>query len=194
MDYRATKKKTRMLTLRGCCAMLAMLAFTPCCGAAATQCCKYSPTATFDTLEFFRSLHRQHGVNAYCFFGGLVGAKDTYALTFLIQKVPPFLSLVPVYEIGGGFNTQTIQTYDLDAALSVSATVEGGDGKKNWTAHSSSFLGFELSVSAGESAVPGEAGTVYDLKLHSRAKSFDVLVRFKDIMGLVRQGFGPDTW
>ncbi|CAE7210744.1 ACAD11 [Symbiodinium sp. CCMP2456] len=184
-----------MFTSSGCrYAVLAILAFAPCCSAAANQCCKYSPTATFDTLGFFRSLHKEHGVNAYCFFGGLVGAKDTYALTFLIQKVPPFLSIVPVYELGGGFNTKTIQTYDLDASVTVSATVEGGDGKKPWTAQSSSLLtGFELSVSAvGDSAVPGQAGVGYDLKVHSKKKDFDIVVRFRDMMGVVRQGFGPD--
>lgn len=169
-------------------------------------CCKYSSTATFDKIDFIQTLHPEYSLNAWCYFGRLVGNSNTYALTFLIQKTIPFT--IPnihhklSFDLAGGFNTSTLAKWQLDGCASSQGPVTKN---KPWS----------VSDTCNDGAVPADlttlsvqliSGTIgqknakYKLKLEA-ILGFDfnidpvlIEVEFTDLLGTINEGFGPDSF
>lgn len=169
-------------------------------------CCRYNSIATFDPIDFIQTLHEEYSLNAWCYFGRLVGNTNTYALTFLIQKTIPFE--IPYvhhklsFDIAGGFNTSTLAKWQLDGCgSSIGPVVKNNP----WS----------VSDTCNDGAVPadlttlyvklltgdvGTKGATYELVLEA-ILGFDfnvdpvfIKVEFEDILGTVKEGFGPDAF
>ena len=169
-------------------------------------CCLYSPTSTFDKLDFIQTLHPEYSLNSWCYFGRLVGNSDTYALTFVIQKTIPFR--IPYvhhklsFDIAGGFNSATLAKWQIDGCVSsvgpvtknnpwsVSDTCNDGAAPADLTT---------LSVQL----VSGDVGTknaTYKLRLEAiisidfHINPVYIEVEFVDLLGTINEGFGPDAF
>ena len=169
-------------------------------------CCRYSSTATFDSLDFIQTLHSEYSLNAWCYFGRLVGNSNTYALTFLIQKTSPFE--IPYvhhklsFDQAGGFNSAALAKWQLDGCggvagpvtknnpWSVSATCNDGAAPADLTT---------LSVQLTSGDV-GTKNATYKLRLEAiisldfHVNPVYIEVEFIDVLGTVKEGFGPDAF
>lgn len=171
-----------------------------------STCCQFSPSPTFDQLDFIQTLHPEYSLNAWCYFGRLVGNSDTYSLTFLIQRTIPFT--IPYvhhklsFDIAGGFNSATLAKWQLDGC---------GDSQGPITKNNP----WSVSDTCNDGAVPadlttlsvkllsgnyGTVGATYKLLLEAivsidfHVNPVYIEVEFTDILGTVSEGFGPDAF
>ena len=169
-------------------------------------CCRFSSTPIFDPIDFIQTLHPEYSLDAWCYFGRLVGNFNTYAFTFLIQKTIPFQ--IPTvhhklsYDIAGGFNTASLGKWQLDGCgSSVGPIIKNNP----WS----------ISDTCNDGAVPadlttlyvklltgnvGEKNATYKLVLEAiisldfHVNPVYIEVEFTDLLGTVKEGFGPNAF
>ena len=169
-------------------------------------CCLYNPIATFDKLDFIQTLHPEYSLNAWCYFGRLVGNSDTYALTFVIQKTIPFE--IPYvhhklsFDIAGGINSATLSKWQIDGCVSSQGPVT----KNNpWSVSDTCNDGAAPAdlTTLSVQLVSGDVGTknaTYKLRLESilaidlHINPVYIEVEFVDLLGTINEGFGPDAF
>lgn len=169
-------------------------------------CCRYNSKSTFDNLDFIQTLHPEYNLNAWCYFGRLVGNSNTYSLTFLIQKTIPF-NLPYVhhklsYDIAGGFNTSTLAKWQLDGCgSSVGPVIKNNPWSVSDTCNDGAvpadLTTLYVQLVSGE---VGTKGASYKLVLEAiisldfHVEPIYITIEFTDLLGTVREGFGPDAF
>ena len=171
-----------------------------------SECCRFSPIPTFDKLDFVQTLHPDYSLNAWCYFGRLVGNSDTYSLTFVIQKTIPFE--IPYvhhklsFDVAGGINSAALAKWQLDGCVtsqgpvtksqpwSVSDTCNDGAAPADLTTLSVELLTGDYGTKGATYKLRLEA--IIGLDLH--INPVYVEVEFTDILGTVNEGFGPDAF
>jgi hypothetical protein len=171
-----------------------------------STCCQYNPTSTFDKFDFIQTLHPEYSLNAWCYFGRLVGNSDTYSLTFVIQKTIPFN--IPyvhhklAFDVAGGINSATLSKWQIDGCVSsqgpttknnlwsVSDTCNDGAAPADLTTLSVQLISGNM----------GEKNATYKLRLEAiiaidlHVNPVYIEVEFTDVLGTINEGFGPDAF
>lgn len=170
------------------------------------ECCRYSSVATFDKLDFIQTLHPEYSLNAWCYFGRLVGNSNTYAFTFLIQKTIPF-TLPYVhhkleFETATGFNTAGLAKWQIDGcASSGGPIIKSGPWSVSETCNDGAVpVNLTTLIVENTSGNVGEAGATY--KITAEAIISDdfhinpvyIEINVVDVLGTVNEGFGPDAF
>lgn len=169
-------------------------------------CCRYSNTPIFEPNDFIQTLHPEYSLNAWCYFGRLVGNSHTYAITFLIQKTIPFE--IPTihhklsFDIAGGFNTSMLGKWQIDGCgSSVGPVVKNNPWSVSDTCNDGAVPA-DLTTLYVKSLVGnvGEKNTTYKLVLEAiisidfHVNPVYIEVEFEDVLGTVREGFGPNAF
>lgn len=170
------------------------------------ELCRYNSIATFDKLDFIQTLHPEFSLNAWCYFGRLVGNSNTYALTFLIQKTIPF-TLPGIhhkldFDIAGGFNNSTLQKWQLDGCGSSSGPIITASPWAVGATCDTGSLPADLTTLSVKNltGTVGEPGATYRLRLEAiisldfHVNPVYIDVDFTDVLGTVNEGFGPDAF
>jgi len=172
-------------------------------------CCRYSNTLTLDLPKFVEVVNPNFNLDSWCYFGTLEGNSGTYAFTFLVQKSFPIQ--VPFYHhkldfaIASGFNSATLGTiYQLTNGLaggyqlSACANSQGPTITRNpWSLSDlceppiGTLNTLSVKVVSGNF---GDPGTTYRIEVVGSSGTFIISIDFTDLLGLVNQGFGPDSF
>jgi hypothetical protein len=171
-----------------------------------STCCLYNPTATFDKFDFIQTLHPEYSLNAWCYFGRLVGNSDTYSLTFVIQKTIPFD--IPYvhhklsFDVAGGINSAALSKWQIDGCVSsqgpvtknnpwsVSDTCNDGAAPADLTTLSVQLVSGSMGMKNATYKLRLEAILAIDLHINP----VYVEVEFTDVLGTINEGFGPDAF
>lgn len=173
-------------------------------------CCRYSDIQTLDLPKFIQTVNPDRNLDSWSYFGTLTGTSGrTYAFIFLIQKSfpiqVPFFHHKLDFAMASGFNDADrgihyTETKGLAGgfALSVCANEAGPTVELNpWSLSGlcepqiGDLNTISVKVTSGSY---GDPGATYRIEVLGLSGLFNIRIDFTDVLGIVREGFGPDSF
>jgi hypothetical protein len=179
-------------------------------------CCRYSNTLTLDLPKFIEGVNPNFNLDSWSYFGSLAGRDPItkaplplYSFIFLIQKSfpiqVPFFHHKLDFALASGFSNALLGTVYKDTfglaggyQLTVCANAEGPSVTLDpWSLSGlcDPQIGTLNTISVGvTSGNYGEMGTKYRIEVVGSNASFVIGIDVTDVLGLVKEGMGPDSF